>query len=121
MEPGVAVAEVGEQLAATDAEQIRHRYGQAVLGEHGMGLGLEPRAHPDELGPVTHELTPLAHLRGGDPRFGQHPGAQQVAEDLAVALIVLDPPTLERGELRGGDEWTLAPAACNASTAQYQP
>ena len=95
---------MSEQLAAADAEQVRHRHRQTVLGQHGVRLGLEPRAHPDELGPVTHELTPLAHLRGGDPCFGQHARTQQIAEHLAVTLIVLDPATLERGQLRRGDE-----------------
>ena len=42
VEADVAVAQVGEQLAAADTEQVRHRHGQTVLGQHGMGLGLEP-------------------------------------------------------------------------------
>ena len=103
-EPRVGLEEMGEELAATNAEQIGHRHGHAMFGEHGMGLAFEPGPQRDELGPVTHQLTPLAYLRGRDPCFGEHVRSQQITHQLTIALIVLHSAPIERGDLRRGDQ-----------------
>ena len=111
VEPDIVCAEVSEQLAAADTEQVGHRHVHAELGEHGVRLGFQPGAEPDELGPIADQLTPLPHLRRRDPCFGEHPRSQQIAEQLTITLIVLHPSILERTDLRRGDQMHIGPAA----------
>jgi hypothetical protein len=51
-----------------------------LLAHHRVHLGLEARAQLDQLRSVAHQLSPLPHLFGGDPRIGEAPEAQEVSE-----------------------------------------
>ena len=54
-----------------------------------MGLGLEARAHVDQLGPVAHQLSQLPGGRWGDPGLGQRSQAQEVGQQHRVTDVVL--------------------------------
>jgi hypothetical protein len=104
VEPRIELARAGQQFAATDPEQIGHRYMHAMLGQHGVDLCLESGPEPDELGPVADQFSPLTDYGGRDPGFGEHVRPQQIPQNLAVALVVLDSPPLERRQPRRCDQ-----------------
>jgi len=91
--PGVGrvQAQLVEQALPGGAEQVTHRHPHALLREHRVDLGLEPRAQRDELGPVPDLLAELPGGRRGDPRLGQPAHPQQISKISGVAFVVLDP------------------------------
>ncbi len=108
-EPVVGLEQMGEELTAAFAEQIRHRHVHAPLRDDRVDLGFEPRPQGHELGPIADQLTMVASVGGGDPCLGQHVRPQQVSQDLTVELIVLDPAPLERRQPRRRSEMHLDP------------
>jgi hypothetical protein len=102
--PGVERSVQGqlvEQRGAADPEQVRHGHVHALLGQHGVDLGLEPGAQRDQLAPVPHRLPQSAHLGRGDPRLGQPAHPQQVGKITSVKLVVLDSAVRETLDPQG--------------------
>lgn len=98
-----------QQALAGHPEQVGHGHGHPLLGQHGMDLGLEPRAQADQLGPVADQLPQLRGGRRGDVGLGQAAQAEHGDEVGGVDLVVLHPsvPPVEpegMGQVDGGPE-----------------
>jgi len=59
-----------EPVGAGQPPQVAHRGMQPVLGQHGVDLGLQPRAQRHQLGPLADHLPQPTQPDGGDPRLG---------------------------------------------------
>ena len=82
-------------MPAANAEQVGHGDVQALLGQHRVHAGLEPRAQRDQLGPVADHLAKLPHSRRRQVGLRQPTHPQQVRQIRRVAHVVLDPPVGE--------------------------
>ncbi len=85
--PWLREAEVREQLAAADAEQIGDGAGLAVREQHRVHPLLQAGAMPHQVQPPTCPLAFGAHARVGQPdrrhqiatrQLGEHPGVDPV-------------------------------------------
>jgi hypothetical protein len=81
-----------EEFVALESEQVAHRHGDALVGQHRVDLAAQTRAQVDQFGSMTNQITQLPRLRWGNPRLGQAVHPQQISKIESVSLVVLDPP-----------------------------
>ena len=118
---GGSAARPSHALAALPAEQVRDHDQQKGLRKHHSCPGFEARAKHNQLRAVAHQFTQLTSRLWGDPRLRQPLHPQQFRQIAGVTDVVLDTPYRNPLTPNGCARWTVAPAACRASTAQYQP
>ena len=111
-----------QPLASADAEQVADTaINTPALASTACTWALSPERNATSLARIAHQLPQLARRRWGDPRLGQSVHPQQISQIGGVADVVLHPPVPKSLDSQWVCQMHRAPAACSASTAQYQP
>jgi hypothetical protein len=113
--------QLGQPAAPDRAEQGGQLGDDAQVGQQGVRLGLQPRAHPDQAGAGTDQAAGLAGVGRGDPGLGQQVAAQQVRQGSGVDGVVLDPGGRGRLVASGWATWAAMPAPASRSANQLRP